>query len=311
MAGTCEPATKPDVPAIKPETLLSIIHYSEYATKKGRAKETVTSQIRILKQIARNCNLDNPEEAADTISKMTCANATKRKAVFTYTSYLKSKGLKWEKPTYKEEERIPFIPTEAELDQLIASCKTRMATLLQTLKETGIRISEALKLKWIDVDKQRKLLSITPSKGSNPRILPITDKLIGMLNNLNQNKEHVFANKISSIQTVYCGIRNNTANILQNPRIKRISFHTFRHWKGTMEYHATKDIMHVRYVLGHKAIKTTLIYINIEQALYLNDTDQWLCKVAHNEQQAIQLIEANFQYVNNLGDNTALYRKRK
>jgi len=37
----------------------------------------------------------------------------------------------------------------------------------------------------------------------------------------------------------------------------QIHFHTFRHWKATMEYHKTKAILHVMKVLGHKNINNT------------------------------------------------------
>ena len=41
--------------------------------------------------------------------------------------------------------------------------------------------------------------------------------------------------------------------------------HTFRHWKATMEYAKTKDILHVMQLLGHRDINTTLIYTPIIQ----------------------------------------------
>jgi hypothetical protein len=77
-----------------------------------------------------------------------------------------------------------------------------------------------------------------------------------------------------------------------------------------MEYHKTKDTMHVRAILEYININSTLVYINIEEALF-NNTYEWTCKVAHNETEAKQLIEAGFDHVNNKGENTALYRKRK
>jgi integrase len=83
-----------------------------------------------------------------------------------------------------------------------------------------------------------------------------------------------------------------------NPRLRKISFHTLRHLKRTIEYHKTKDIMHVKYVLGHKTINCTLIYINLEEATYLEDSDEWICKVAHNKQEGIELIQANFIFLN-------------
>jgi integrase len=280
--------------------------------KNGKSENTLTDVVRNLKRIARQCNLNNPEEVKLTIAKANIKNVTKLKLVNQYTSYIKYKGLKWDKPKYTQEEKIPFIPTETEIDQLTASCGRKLSTILQILKETGMRIGEAHKLKWIDINLENKTINITPEKGSNPRILPISNKLIAMLNRYPKTREHILPKRINSIRSCFDYQRIRTAEKLQNPRLKKISFHTLRHWKGTTEYHKTKDIMHVKYVLGHKEIKATLLYINIEQATFLADTDDWTCKIAHNETEEQQLIEANFTFVNKREEPyTAFYKKRK
>jgi hypothetical protein len=46
----------------------------------------------------------------------------------------------------------------------------------------------------------------------------------------------------------------------RNPRIKQIHFNTLRHWKATMEYAKTKDLLHVKQFLGHKKFENTKIY---------------------------------------------------
>ena len=165
-------------------------------------------------------------------------------------------------------------------------------------------------LKWSDINTEYKTLSITPEKGSNPRIVKISDKLLDIIQKLSKRHTPYIFQPSKSMQREYMRTqRRKVAERLGNPRIKQITFHTFRHWKGTMEYHKTKDIMHVRAILGHKSINSTLVYINIEEALF-NNIDEWICKVAHTEQEAIQLIEAGFTFVNNLGEN-AFYKKRK
>jgi integrase len=200
---------------------------------------------------------------------------------------------------------------EQEIDQLIASTGKTTATLLQTLKETGIRIGEAKILKWIDINLQQKTVNITPEKGSNPRILPISDKLINMLNSLTKRTDgHVFIQDINSARNTFDHQRKDLALKLSNPRIRKITFHTLRHWKGTMEYHKTKDIMHVKYVLGHKSINCTLTYINLEQATFLADTDEWTVKTASTIKEACELIEAGFQYITEM-EGTKLFKKRK
>jgi integrase len=284
--------------------------FATFMRKNGLAETTIHSRVQALKQLAVTANLIDTEQVKETILSQKWTTLSKRRYLETYASLLKYLGLKWTKPRVTVEARIPFIPTETELDLLIASCGSRMATLLQTLKETGARVSEAVKLKWIDLSTEQKTLNITPSKNSNPRLLPISDKLLNMMNRLPHTREHIFAQAINGLRTSYDTQRKQTSQKLQSPRILKISFHTFRHWKGTMEYHKTKDIMHVKQVLGHKNINNTMIYINIEQAIFLSQSDEWTCKIAHNEQEVTQLIETGFDYVTDIDGHKA-FRKRK
>ena len=73
-----------------------------------------------------------------------------------------------------------------------------------------------------------------------------------------------------------------------------------------MEYHRTKDILHVMRILGHKNIKNTLIYTQ----LVTFEDDDYVCKTAATVPEAAELIEAGFDYVCEL-DATTLFRKRK
>jgi len=86
----------------------------------------------------------------------------------------------------------------------------------------------------------------------------------------------------------------------------KITFHTFRHWKATMEYHRTKDILHVMQLLGHKNIKNTLIYT---QLVNFKD-NEYVCKIAKTLEEATKLIEAGFEYVTDM-NGYKLFRKRK
>ena len=93
---------------------------------------------------------------------------------------------------------------------------------------------------------------------------------------------------------------------MANPRLLKITFHTFCHWKATMEYNKTKDILYVMQVLGHKNIKNTLKYtqlVNLEE-------DEYICKAATTVKQASELIEASYEYICAIED-VKLFRKRK
>jgi len=40
-----------------------------------------------------------------------------------------------------------------------------------------------------------------------------------------------------------------------------------------MEYYKTHDVMHVKTVLGHKRIQSTMLYINLEQAAFATESN--------------------------------------
>jgi hypothetical protein len=99
---------------------------------------------------------------------------------------------------------------------------------------------------------------------------------------------------------------------MSNSRLLKISFRTFRHWKGTVEYHRTKDILYVKKILGHKSIQNTLKYIDLDANIFATTDDQFITKVATSVQEACKLIETGFEYVTGeYSDGGRIFRKRK
>ena len=118
----------------------------------------------------------------------------------------------------------------------------------------------------------------------------------------------VFGNgNLKGFGHTYMKLRKRLSHKLQNPRLLEISFHTFRHWKATMEYYKTKDILHVRQLLGHKNINNTLKYTQ----LVTFETDEWHSSTAKTTEEAQKLVEAGFEYVCTTPQETMLFRKRK
>lgn len=122
--------------------------------------------------------------------------------------------------------------------------------------------------------------------------------------------EKIFNSSRQSIDTLFLRQRRRIVYKLNNPKLLKISFHTFRHWKATMEYHKTKDIIHVQQRLGHKDIRNTMIYITIEQTIFQSGPDQYISKVANTVEEARQLIEVGFEYIGNIL-GAEIFRKRK
>ena len=192
--------------------------------------------------------------------------------------------MEWTPPRYRRIDKLPFIPLESEVDQLIAGFRSRTVTcFLQLLKETGVRPGEAWQLTWTDITGN--ILTITPEKNSNPRQFKVSEKLMVMLNLIPRRDDYVFRktpkSELRNFRRVYIRQRNNIALRLGNPRIKKIAFKTLRHFKATMECQKTKDILHVMQILGHRNIRNTLVYTHLVNW----EPDEFVGKVASSQKE--------------------------
>ena len=57
--------------------------------------------------------------------------------------------------------------------------------------------------------------------------------------------------------------RKNIFKALNNPKIQSITWKGLRHFKATMKYSRTKDILYVKKLLGHVNINNTLVYTHL------------------------------------------------
>ncbi|MCL6579411.1 MAG: site-specific integrase, partial [Candidatus Bathyarchaeota archaeon] len=282
--------------------------------KANYAEETIRMVVSALRTLlSRGANLFDPESVKLVIATQNWSENRKRNVANAYNLYAKKYGITWDKPKTKINRIIPFIPKEEEIDALIAGSGKKLATYLQLLKETGMRSGEATRLKWTDIDEERRIMILnTPEKGSHPRIWKITAKLMNMLNALPRKNQYIFGNpNPRAIRALFCSTRKKLANKLQNPRLLKISFHTFRHWKATTLYHQTKNLLLVKQFLGHAEVDNTLLYIQIEQALYGQSNDDEFTVYGTNDKEEIKrLLTVGFDYVCQK-DDILYFRKRK
>jgi integrase len=291
--------------------------------KQGYDHETIRGWQNCLQALLReNADLLNPESVKEVLAKDTFKKTPRwgqyrrQNIINAYTLWLRVNKMhvwdKWEKPKNKITRKFPFIPTEQEIDALIAGSGRKNAAFAQLQKETAMRPGEAKILQWINIDSERNIITLNePEKGSNPRMWKVSQKLIGMLNALPKTSEQVFPGSLKSMKVTWIKTRKRLAENLQNPRLKKITLYTLRHWKATMEYHRTKDIVYVQQLLGHKEIKNTMIYINIEHAIFgASENDEFTVRVTEKPEEIKELLQLGFEYVCQK-DNLVFLRKRK
>jgi integrase len=266
--------------------------------------------------IDNGADLLDPESVKTAIAqKVTWSDKSKAIAVTAYSKYLQVVGGTWKPPKYKPQRKVPYIPKTEELDCLITAARKKLATYLMVLKSTGMRSGEAWLLKWRDIDFSRNTVTLNETlKHGTPRMFKVDQRLIAMINTLPKTSNiHVFGtqatgpNGLVNFAKAFRSFRVRTAFKMQNPDLNRISFHSFRHWFATMEYHKTKNILHVQERLGHKNITTTEIYTHLVSF----DCDAYHSAAAKNDAEAHKLIETGFEYVCTSQEGTMLFRKLK
>jgi integrase len=168
-----------------------------YMEKQDYAKESVRGNLGALRGLQkRNANVLDPESVKEALAKEQKWSQNRRRNVINaYSSFLKTNNVLWQKPRCNVVRKIPLIPTEQEIDGLIADCPRKLSAFLQLLKETGMRSGEAKGLQWNDVDFERRLITLNePEKNSLPRLWNNTSpKLLGMVNTLQRTSLRVFA----------------------------------------------------------------------------------------------------------------------
>jgi integrase len=290
----------------------TLIQFALYLHKNGKTESTIDTYTRNIRRISKHADLNDSESVKEFIADQRSEN-TKANYCVCYTAFLTWKGTTWQAPKYSSRSPIPeFIPTEAEIDQLTAGCGKKTATQLQMIKETGMRIGEAMSLKWTALNEKDQILTLnTPEKHSLPRIFKISPKLLMMIQGLPKKHERIFGRTLAKdAERVLARSRQLIAEKVGNPRIGKIHFHLIRHWFGTMEYHKTHDPDFVRRRLGHRSILSTQIYINMEQVLFSEKVDDFHVKAVDTVEEAMALLEVGFEYVTEI-DGKKLFRKRK
>lgn len=287
-----------------------ILEFAWQLKRRGLASSTITQRIYRVRHLSqRGADLLDPESVSTILAQSDWTESNKQVFIVAYKSFAKMFSLSWTPPKTRVSRKLPFIPTETEIDQLIAGCGKRTATFLQVLKDTGARGCEASKLCWTDVDEKSCTIRINyPVKGSLARMVKVSPKTVAMILALPRTQGFIFNQNVNTIRKSFMKQRKRIAQTLQNPRLKLIHFHTFRHWKATMEFHRTKNILYVKQILGHKKLENTELYTHLINF----ESDDWHVAHARDIDEESKLLEAGYEYVRYSDkDSVAIYRKRK
>ena len=173
-------------------------------------------------------------------------------------------------PRRKFDTYIPYVPSLEDTLYFIDTIPdTRDKAMLSLLYSAGLRIGELCHLKYGDILGRKKLIHITEAKNRHDRYALLSDRALEIL-------IRYWYEYGKPMDWLFPGLRDKTKPIgtsyLRN-RIhehedrlgweRKLSCHSFRHALGTHLYEAGNDLFSIQKVLGHRSLRSTLIYITL------------------------------------------------
>ena len=168
--------------------------------------------------------------------------------------------------------KIPKAISKSQMEQIFEDLKKSKQTnaglyilILKLIYLSGLRISEALNLKWSDINHQDNSIYVY-GKGSKERKVFIINDYLVQLKNLDKNNQFVFTINKKKISTR--SVNKFLQNCYDGSLIKnKLSSHIFRHSFATTMLENNADIRHIQKLLGHSSISTTEIYTKVAKSM--------------------------------------------
>ena len=174
--------------------------------------------------------------------------------------------------TLSSVKKIPKAISKSQMEQIFEDLKKSKQTnaglyilILKLIYLSGLRISEALNLKWSDINHQDNSIYVY-GKGSKERKVFIINDYLAQLKNLEKNNQYIFTINKKKISTR--SVNKFLQNCYDNSLIKnKLSSHIFRHSFATTMLENNADIRHIQKLLGHSSISTTEIYTKVAKSM--------------------------------------------
>jgi integrase/recombinase XerD len=235
------------------------------------AKNTIkvySNKLRKFLELSKRYPEDPERRIRDFIS--TQHGKTGRKHAYCAIKFFYERVIKKEMPyilgRVKKDKKVPRILIKEEILQILECISNgRQKVMVAMLYGSGLRVSEVVGLRITDLDLDNQIVVIRNAKGHKDRVTIISDKLINMLRALVKDRKpsdtvfvtvHGSPYSIRTVQTVF-------KNALRNSGLrKKATCHTLRHSFATHLLQAGIDIRKIQELLGHKSIKTTMVYLH-------------------------------------------------
>lgn len=176
--------------------------------------------------------------------------------------------LKIERP--RKERKLPkVISKDILLSKINLITNLKHKAILQIAYSVGLRVSEIINLKIIDIDSNvdRMTITIVQSKGKKDRVLPLSPNVLTTLREYYKQyhpKEYLFNGQFKLQYSTH-----SCQSIFKKYIDRNMKFHTLRHSFATSLVENGTNLAIIQKLLGHSSSKTTEIYTHVSNKLLL------------------------------------------
>jgi len=172
-----------------------------------------------------------------------------------------------ELPATKVTYKLPEILDTSEVQAIIKAATGNIMhkTLLMVTYSAGLRVSEVVRLKSIDICRKRMTLHIRETKNGMDRYVILSPMVLAQLDIYWRHckfKDYVFPGMKNGthITTGTAGRIYREAKTIAGIK-KPGGIHSFRHAYATHSLESGTDLFRIKMLLGHKSIHSTVRYL--------------------------------------------------
>lgn len=167
----------------------------------------------------------------------------------------------------RAEKKLPLVLNEEEITRVIRLTKNiKHKAIIMITYSSGLRLSEVIDLKIVDIDSQRMQVFVRQSKGKKDRYTLLSKKALPVLRAYlkeHSPKEWLFEG-VGGGQYSRSSVESLVKDAYQRAGIKKpATVHTLRHCFGTHLLENGTDLRYIQALMGHSSSKTTEIYTHI------------------------------------------------
>lgn len=167
----------------------------------------------------------------------------------------------------RKEHKLPSVLSKEEVQAMIQCTENlKHRTILTTLYSCGLRLSELIDLRLIDLKRDRNLLLVKQGKGKKDRHTVLGPKTIALIDRYIKEyrpQEFLFEGQLGGPYSAK-SVQNIVKHSAERAGIRApASPHTLRHSFATHSLEAGIDLRYIQTALGHSSPKTTEIYTHV------------------------------------------------